>query len=97
MANQHAKRAWIYDLILFLFAPLLDLFFRDIEVRGSWRVPSKGAVILVAAPHANQVRAASALISKSANTRSVCRFSGTYAHHAVCTPPSIVAHGCEII
>ena len=55
MTNLEAKRAWLYDLILFLFAPLLDLFFRDIQVKGSWRVPTGGAVILVAAPHANQV------------------------------------------
>jgi len=47
---------WLYDLILSIFAPLLDLFFREIQVRGAWRVPTNGAVILVAAPHANQVR-----------------------------------------
>jgi glycerol-3-phosphate O-acyltransferase/dihydroxyacetone phosphate acyltransferase len=47
--------SWLYDLVLGIFAPLLDLFFREIQVRGAWRVPSQGAVILVAAPHANQV------------------------------------------
>jgi len=48
---------WLYDLILHIFAPLLDLFFREIQIRGAWRVPKDGAVILVAAPHANQVGA----------------------------------------
>ena len=47
---------WLYDLILGIFAPLLDLFFREVQVRGAWRVPNQGAVVLVAAPHANQVR-----------------------------------------
>jgi glycerol-3-phosphate O-acyltransferase/dihydroxyacetone phosphate acyltransferase len=50
----HSSAKWLYDLILAIFAPLLDLFFREIQVRGAWRVPSHGAVIIVAAPHANQ-------------------------------------------
>jgi glycerol-3-phosphate O-acyltransferase/dihydroxyacetone phosphate acyltransferase len=50
------KSTWLYDLVLWIFSPLVGLFFREIQVRGAWRVPSKGGVILVAAPHANQVR-----------------------------------------
>lgn len=58
MASIHIKPAasWLYDLVMRIFAPLLDLFFREIQVRGAWRVPTQGAIILVAAPHANQVR-----------------------------------------
>ncbi|KAF8861603.1 hypothetical protein BDZ45DRAFT_249272 [Acephala macrosclerotiorum] len=45
---------WVYDLILRTFALAVGLFFREVQVRGSWHVPSDGAVILVAAPHSNQ-------------------------------------------
>jgi glycerol-3-phosphate O-acyltransferase/dihydroxyacetone phosphate acyltransferase len=48
--------SWLYDSILNVFSPSLDIFFREVQVRGAWRVPNEGAVILVAAPHANQVR-----------------------------------------
>ncbi|KAI1993418.1 Glycerol-3-phosphate/dihydroxyacetone phosphate acyltransferase [Ophidiomyces ophidiicola] len=46
--------AWVYDTMLWLFSVLVDLFFREVHPRGSWKVPKRGAVILVAAPHANQ-------------------------------------------
>lgn len=46
---------WLYDLVLWLFSVLVDLFFREVHPRGSWKIPRKGPVILVAAPHANQV------------------------------------------
>ncbi|EEP80432.1 potential glycerol-3-phosphate acyltransferase [Uncinocarpus reesii 1704] len=45
---------WVYDTMLWLFSVLVDLFFREVHPRGSWKVPKRGAVILVAAPHANQ-------------------------------------------
>ncbi|KUJ06366.1 uncharacterized protein LY89DRAFT_743846 [Mollisia scopiformis] len=45
---------WIYDLILRTFALAVGFFFREVQVRGAWRVPSEGAIILVAAPHSNQ-------------------------------------------
>ncbi len=47
--------AWVYDLILRVFAAMVDCFFRDIQTRGVWHVPAEGSTILVAAPHANQV------------------------------------------
>ena len=47
---------WIYDLILWVMSVLVDLFFREVHPRGSWKVPRRGPVIFVAAPHANQVR-----------------------------------------
>ena len=46
---------WVYDLMLWLMSILIDLFFREVHPRGSWRVPRRGPVLFVAAPHANQV------------------------------------------
>ena len=37
---------------------LVDLFFREVHPRGSFRIPRRGPVIFVAAPHANQVSCA---------------------------------------
>ncbi|PQE33903.1 putative CTR1 suppressor protein [Rutstroemia sp. NJR-2017a WRK4] len=45
---------WIYDVFLWTFSILVDLFFREVHPRGSWKVPRRGPVIFVAAPHANQ-------------------------------------------
>lgn len=47
---------WLYDLVLWSMSVLIDLFFREVYPRGAWKVPRRGPVILVAAPHANQVR-----------------------------------------
>lgn len=46
---------WVYDMILWTMSVLVDLFFREVHPRGSWKIPRKGPVIFVAAPHANQV------------------------------------------
>lgn len=46
---------WVYDLMLWVMSVLIDLFFREVHPRGSWRVPRRGPVLFVAAPHANQV------------------------------------------
>ncbi|KAK2765222.1 hypothetical protein FQN54_008921 [Arachnomyces sp. PD_36] len=45
---------WVYDTVLWFFSLTLDIFFREIYPRGVWRVPERGPVIIVAAPHANQ-------------------------------------------
>ncbi|KAI5818715.1 hypothetical protein BZA77DRAFT_306250 [Pyronema omphalodes] len=45
---------WSYDLIIWSFSLLVDLFFREVHPRGAFRIPKRGAVIFVAAPHANQ-------------------------------------------
>ncbi|CZT40927.1 probable CTR1 suppressor protein [Rhynchosporium secalis] len=45
---------WVYDVFLWTFSILVDLFFREVHPRGSWKVPRRGPVIFVAAPHANQ-------------------------------------------
>jgi glycerol-3-phosphate O-acyltransferase/dihydroxyacetone phosphate acyltransferase len=44
----------IYDLFLWVFTVVVDLFFREIHPRSTWRIPKKGPVLFVAAPHANQ-------------------------------------------
>lgn len=46
---------WVYDLVLWILSILIYLFFREVHPRGSWKVPRRDPVILVAAPHANQV------------------------------------------
>ena len=46
---------WLYDLVLWTFSVLIDLFFREVHPRGSWKIPRRGPIIIVAAPHANQV------------------------------------------
>ena len=46
---------WLYDLVVWTLSLLIDLFFREVHPRGVWRVPKKGPIIFVAAPHANQV------------------------------------------
>lgn len=45
-----------YDIFLWSLSILVDLFFREVHPRGSWRVPRTGPILFVAAPHANQVR-----------------------------------------
>lgn len=45
---------WLYDLVLHVFTFALDIFFREVYPRSSFRVPKAGPVIIVAAPHANQ-------------------------------------------
>ncbi|RCI16553.1 hypothetical protein L249_2787 [Ophiocordyceps polyrhachis-furcata BCC 54312] len=45
---------WKYDLFLYVMGNMVDLFFREVVPRGSWKVPQSGPVLFVAAPHANQ-------------------------------------------
>lgn len=45
---------FVYDIWLWTFSVLVDLFFREVHPRSSWKVPRQGPVIVVAAPHANQ-------------------------------------------
>ncbi|KAF2089315.1 hypothetical protein K490DRAFT_72133 [Saccharata proteae CBS 121410] len=45
---------FVYDILLWTFSILVDLFFREVHPRSSWKVPRSGPVIFVAAPHANQ-------------------------------------------
>ena len=45
----------IDSLTSLLWVVMVDIFFREIRSRGSYRIPRRGPVIFVAAPHANQV------------------------------------------
>jgi glycerol-3-phosphate O-acyltransferase/dihydroxyacetone phosphate acyltransferase len=58
MQNQHLSRPrlvpWIYDPLLHVFSACLDIFFREVYPRSTWRIPKRDAVIIVVAPHANQ-------------------------------------------
>ncbi len=63
MANSRGSRLklapmnnFVYDVFLWTFSILVDLFFREIHPRSSWKIPRKGPLLFVAAPHANQVR-----------------------------------------
>jgi len=48
------ERFWVYDILLWTFSLIFDLFFREIHPRSSWKIPKSGPVIFVGAPHANQ-------------------------------------------
>lgn len=46
---------WGYDVVVFLFNILFSIFFREITIRGAYKLPKEGVpTILVCAPHANQ-------------------------------------------
>lgn len=44
-----------YDVALWIFNLMLDIFFREVRPRGAHKIPKEGPVIFVVAPHANQV------------------------------------------
>ncbi|KAK3711068.1 Glycerol-3-phosphate/dihydroxyacetone phosphate acyltransferase [Vermiconidia calcicola] len=48
------KDNFVYDLFLWTFTIVVDLFFREIHPRTSYNIPKRQPVIFVAAPHANQ-------------------------------------------
>jgi glycerol-3-phosphate O-acyltransferase/dihydroxyacetone phosphate acyltransferase len=52
--EMHPMTNWVYDVFLWTFSILVDLFFREVHPRGSWKIPRRGPIIFVAAPHANQ-------------------------------------------
>lgn len=49
---------FVYDLVVWILAIIMDLFFREVHPRSSWRIPRTGPVLFVAAPHSNQVGSA---------------------------------------
>lgn len=46
--------SWTYDIVVWIFLKIFELFFREVRSRGAFRIPKEGPVIFVAAPHANQ-------------------------------------------
>ena len=53
----HSISDVFYDSTLFLWKTIINIFFREIRPRGAFHIPRDGPVILVAAPHHNQVKA----------------------------------------
>lgn len=49
-----ALRVVVYDLFLWFFNIIVHTFFRDIQSRGTFHIPKRGAVIFAVAPHHNQ-------------------------------------------
>lgn len=45
---------YVYDAFLWTFSILVELFFREVHPRSSWKIPREGPVLFVCAPHANQ-------------------------------------------
>lgn len=45
---------FVYDICLWIFSVVVDLFFREVHPRTSYNIPKRDPVIFVAAPHANQ-------------------------------------------
>ncbi|KAF2749417.1 CTR1 suppressor protein [Sporormia fimetaria CBS 119925] len=45
---------YAYDAFLWTFSILVELFFREVHPRSSWKIPKEGPVLFVCAPHANQ-------------------------------------------
>lgn len=71
---------FVYDLFLWIFSIVVELFFREIHPRSSWKIPRKGPVIFVAAPHANQVNMVNvSLCALKLTGDIVCRSSHPYA------------------
>jgi len=58
-------RDFLYDCVIFFFNIVLNIFFRDIHIRGEHYIPKTGPVIFVAAPHANQFVDPILLITKT--------------------------------
>jgi glycerol-3-phosphate O-acyltransferase / dihydroxyacetone phosphate acyltransferase len=46
---------FIYECALFFWKMVVSIFFREIRPRGAYNIPREGPVILVVAPHHNQV------------------------------------------
>lgn len=44
-----------FDIALLFWRLIINIFFRSIQPRGAWRIPTDGPVIFVGAPHHNQV------------------------------------------
>lgn len=54
--KQSIAQKLTYDVALWLFNLMLDIFFREVRPRGAHRIPKEGPVIFVVAPHVNQVK-----------------------------------------
>lgn len=59
------ETSWTYRLVVWFFIFIKKVFFRDVVIRGSHKIPKNGAIIFVAAPHCNQFVDPIILISSS--------------------------------
>lgn len=57
--------SWSYRFVLWFFILIKKVFFRDVIIRGSHKIPKNGSIIFVAAPHCNQFVDPIILISSS--------------------------------
>lgn len=56
LARNHLMATNIaFDLALLFWRLIINIFFRSIQPRGAWRIPTEGPVIFVGGPHHNQV------------------------------------------
>lgn len=53
--KRNPMNKYAYDAFLWTFSILIEIFFREVHPRSSWKVPKDGPVLFVCAPHANQV------------------------------------------
>lgn len=81
----------VYDLFIWFFEIVFSIFFRTIRVRGAWRIPRKGPMILVGAPHANQFVDAALLgieVTKLSGRRPSFLIAESSYHHKIIGPLS---------
>ncbi|KAH8810813.1 putative glycerol-3-phosphate O-acyltransferase [Xylogone sp. PMI_703] len=52
--NDGLLAACFYHAVLLIFRFCSSIFFREVYAHGAWRIPKKGPLIIVAAPHHNQ-------------------------------------------
>jgi len=62
---EETLRNLLYDIIIYFFNIVINIFFRDVQTRGQHYIPKSGPVIFVAAPHANQFVDPILLITKT--------------------------------
>lgn len=48
------KRDLRYEVAMFLWRTVMNIFFREIRPRGAFHIPRDGPVIFTVAPHHNQ-------------------------------------------
>jgi 1-acyl-sn-glycerol-3-phosphate acyltransferase len=78
----------VYTCFLTVWKVILNIFFREIRPRGTFNIPREGPVILVVAPHANQVRVLASLHGLSDLIVDIAVFGSAAGSH-----PSACANG----
>lgn len=55
MVSSHGRSHLGYNASMIFWKLVVNIFFREIRLRGAFNIPIEGPVIFVGAPHANQV------------------------------------------